>query len=1657
MRSDPSTYQFSAYLTVIGSSVSISDTSVTQGETVRATWSGFSGNVNVQVYKGNNWWTDSVIDVAGSGYQDLDTTGWEPRSDYRVKVELRSDPSIYRFSNYLSVSAPSVSISDTSVTQGETVRATWSGFTGNVNVQVFKGNNWWTDSVIDVAGSGYQDLDTTGWEPRSDYRVKVELRSDPSTYRFSVYLTVSGSSFSLSGTVTLYGTGLPAVTMLLSGDMADSTSTGSGGSYVLENIPDGLYTVTPNLAGYSFNLASRPITVSGTSVAGLDFKACQSSIPLTGVVRDATTGQALSNITVTIDASVSDVTDGSGNYEISGLSCGNHQVSVAVPAGYSSYTHTVDISKYQTRDINLTKPPTVYGGDTPSGYGSDPVNTATGNYIYSKKDLQLSGRGLPFLFERHYNSQSGEDGPLGYGWGHTYYVTLTEDPDSNVTIKWGDGKTETWSPDGGGGFDPQYGVFDDLIDNGDGTYTLRKKDQTEYHFDTSGRLSNIVDRNGNTIGLTYTGSDLTQITDTVGRNVDLTHDASGHITQAADPIGRTVQFAYDASGDIASATDMNGNITAYTYDADHQMLTVVDPRGNTVVTNVYDAVKRVVNSQSDAKGGFTTYVYNEVDNKTTLTDPLGNTYYHYHDELLRLIQEEDALGNSAHYSYDSAGNRIQVTDKNGNAKTYTYDSRGNVLTKTDALGHVTTITYDLNNNPLTRTDALGNVASYVYDVNGNLTTATDHLGNSTTTIYNSYGQPLTGTDKRGNTTTLDYDTEGNLDEVTDALGNLRTYTYDGAGRRLTSTDALGRTTTYTYDANDNFLTATDPLGNVTTHTYDGNDNRLTAADPLGHTTTYAYDVKDLLETSTDALGNTTGYSYDGLDRRISSTDKSGNVTTYSYDPVGNLISRTDALGNVTGYAYDANGNRLTVTDPLGNSATYTYDALDRVVSATGPLGNTGTTTYDALGRTISSTNAKGQTTGFVHDALGRLTGVTDAESGTVVYVYDENGNRLSTVDPNGNATIYFYDALNRMTQKTEALGNTHQYAFNAAGNMASQTDAKGNTINYAYDDADRLITITYPDASTVAFTYDANGNRLGMVDGLGTSTYSYDALNRLVSNTDAFGKAVAYGYDANGNRISLAYPDAKAVTYSYDALNRLVTVNDWVPNTTAYTYDAAGRLTDTSNPNGTTAAYTYDAASRLTGLLNAKSDSSVITDYTFTLDELGNHLQADKDEPVSPSLAPAAVAYTYDAENRMTSAGGVTHTYDANGNLTARGSDSFLYDYKDRLILSNIASVPTDYSYDGFGNRLAKDDDGTITKYILDIKGKVTNVLAETDNAGTITAYYVYGLGLISKILPDDTTICYHYDSRGSTAALTDAGENITDAYAYTSFGSLSNSAGSTPNSFKHLGRHGVIDEGNGLSYIRARYYSPEVGRFITKDPVTGKDGDSQSLNRYIYALNNPIILIDISGYSPQEGGVSQNNSATSDTLHEMLTELASMETRADLKDSLEFLSELSPEMLEQLIKAASADALKTQLAWGSGQGGAIARGVDQASFFGEHVKYMRYAEYAGDIITLINLTGNLREEFGEIGIALGDLTTLEGWAKSTSAITAASWNTATGIFNTAITRCSDGEFDISVSGQEIYEFAQDPVENTKAYSKKAWEAWSNLGSNLKWAFGWED
>jgi RHS repeat-associated protein len=403
----------------------------------------------------------------------------------------------------------------------------------------------------------------------------------------------------------------------------------------------------------------------------------------------------------------------------------------------------------------------------------------------------------------------------------------------------------------------------------------------------------------------------------------------------------------------------------------------------------------------------------------------------------------------------------------------------------------------------------------------------------------------------------------------------------------------------------------------------------------------------------------------------------------------------------------------------------------------------------------------------------------------------------------------------------------------------SHTNPKGNTTSLTRDGMGRITQVMYHDGSIKAYTYDCCV-LTNVTDPNGTIVFVYDTLKRLQSLTDVYGKSISYAYDKNSNLITLTYPDGKVVGYEYDKANRLIKVTDWLNNITTYQYDTIGNLNNIIYPNGSTINYQYDNANRLKTIIDFKSDGSLNALYKYTLDQLGNRTLASFYQPLNSIPTQLNTSYTYDVDNRMLTAGAETFDYDNNGNLitkTVGGNvTNYSWDFNDMLTQVTNGSNTYIYRYDGLGSRVASIENGVEKRYV--------SGLVETDASGSITAYYVYGLGLISKITPSNEVYYYHYDGIGSTIGISDPLGNMVNKYAYDAFGKVLNQEEVISNPFKYVGQFGVMDEENGLLYMRARYYDPEVGRFISKDPI----GILGGLNLYGYVQNNPVNGIDPEG-----------------------------------------------------------------------------------------------------------------------------------------------------------------------------------------------------------------
>jgi RHS repeat-associated protein len=138
---------------------------------------------------------------------------------------------------------------------------------------------------------------------------------------------------------------------------------------------------------------------------------------------------------------------------------------------------------------------------------------------------------------------------------------------------------------------------------------------------------------------------------------------------------------------------------------------------------------------------------------------------------------------------------------------------------------------------------------------------------------------------------------------------------------------------------------------------------------------------------------------------------------------------------------------------------------------------------------------------------------------------------------------------------------------------------------------------------------------------------------------------------------------------------------------------------------------------------------------------------------------------------------------------------------------------------------------------VVNSQPALSQVLVQ-DVAGQKT-FYVYGLGLIGQEVDDEYT-SYHFDFRGSTVALSDENSQVVEQYQYSPYGLLlSGDSSKTP--FLFNGMYGVMTDSNGMYYMRARFYSPEIKRFVNQDILLGDIFEGQTLNRYVYVNGDPV------------------------------------------------------------------------------------------------------------------------------------------------------------------------------------------------------------------------
>lgn len=1001
-----------------------------------------------------------------------------------------------------------------------------------------------------------------------------------------------------------------------------------------------------------------------------------------------------------------------------------------------------------------------------------------------------------------YNSQSAiaNNEPFGNKWQFNYASYLVVDTSGNVLIFMPDGRRDVYSPDGAGGYTSPYQVFNKLSEIAGNHFELRFPDDTVYVYDIPAGTTSLQpflvelrDAYGQKLTFGYDSNvQLTTITDALGRITTLTYNAVGLITQISDPFGRTASFEYDADRNLTKITDMGGYWSKFTYDTDVYLTGIENEKGKWgFYTEPADGI--VANSDNYPPPGDDMWE----NYRITITNPLGGKEeYFYYGGC-------DEYGCQDHSWYVSP--RDYVTWRSQEINNY----RSNPYR---------THYFFTRIGPSQQ----GEIDKIIYPGGG----------------YVEYG----------------YDSYGNRTSVKDYHGHTTNYTYNNVGRVTSITDAKSITTTMTYDSNGvDLLQIQNGLGTVSM-TYNGMHDVTLITDRLGNKTAFSYDSLGQLQSRTDAK--------DVLDI----------VTTYTYyDSASSskylLKEVTKESKIIDSFTYDSIGRVKTHSDVTGLELTYDYNNLDSVTRITYPDGKFESFTYSTCcPRMIdSATDRSGRTIFNKYDALKRLTGTVNPEGGATRYEYDANGNMIKLIDPNSNATGFEYDKDNRLIKKSFADGKYTTISYDTAGLPSSTANARGITTNYTYDENHNLLTINYADATPdVSFQYD-NYNRVSQrTDGVGAYQFTYDANSQLKTVDGPWeNDTITYQYDALGRRTSLTPQNGQTVSYIYDNLGRLTGIQSG-SNVHSYSYINANPLIQSlTRPNTSATTYQYDSLNRLTQISNKDSASAIINQFVYGYDlqkDVRSSETVTKGNPVA-SFRNELITYNYNNVNQLLSSTNPAKafTYDNDGNMTQGYTPegyifTAAYDAENRLKSVEytdsggvIHSTEYLYSADDFLAEMKKYENGVLTSDTRFVRDGFLPV-QERDAGNNVIREYLWGLNLgggiggLLDLNQGGQDYSYLYDGKGNVSALLDGSQSVVATYTYDTFGNLMVKTGTINQPFQFSTKQ--YDEKTGLSYYGYRFYSPVLGRWMTRDPL----GEAGGINLYGFAFNNPVNNVDPDG-----------------------------------------------------------------------------------------------------------------------------------------------------------------------------------------------------------------
>ena len=902
---------------------------------------------------------------------------------------------------------------------------------------------------------------------------------------------------------------------------------------------------------------------------------------------------------------------------------------------------------------------------------------------------------------------------------------------------------------------------------------------------------------------------------------------------------------------------------------------------------------------------------------TTISDAYDNRLRLCRDRSGRIERLDNGAGRSLLLRYEldrivavdyqvhrAKGREPYVWETEQNIVSYAYDEAGRLVCATNAVGESERYRYDDQHVILERQLAGG--ASFYWEW--------EHAGKAARCVrhWASFSQM---------DTRYAWGDDGRV-TVHNADGSQEVYVHDQRARLVQRIDPDGATHFKSYDDQGRLTVEQDPMGAVTAYQYD-DAGRLVALFPGDdEPTSYEHDNGFVrVVRRGEAVWKYERNEQGDVTRR---TDPDGEVTDYSYNKHGQLTGvwypdhschrlvwneRGQLLeeqlpnGGIKRYRYDDLGRQVACEDEHGALTQYHWDCVGRLIRLVLPGGGCREFSYNPYGKIIAERDELGHVTRYEYaDGLHLISRRLNADGTQVKYRYDNARLLLTEIENEAGETYQLdYHPNGLIRQETGFDGQRTAYAYDLNGNLLEKTEYGDDNsqliTRYERDHAGRLVRKTLPDASVVDYAYDRQGNLLSVEDGHWALAYEYDRQNRLTAEHQGWG-TLRYGYDACGQLKNLCLPDNNRVTFTHDKGGHLATVelNGEVLTShlfksgrehqrqqgqllSHYHYDDQNRLhahAVTQQQNYLyQRQYDYDKSGNLTRLLDTRKG-----EHLYRYDPLNRLTRADHSQDVQERFAhnPAGNLLMQDrpgpdivAANRLMIQGDRHYDYDAFGNLIRerRGKSQQLvteyrYDCQHRLIsITKPNGQTASYRYDPFGRRISKTVDDKTTEFFWQGDKLIAEHHAERHRSYLYEPDSFRPLALLEGFGPQATKP-YHYqlDHLGTPQELTSPEGEIVWSAHYRAYGQIARlDVGKIDNPLRFQGQY--FDQESGLHYNRHRYYNPDVGRYLTPDPVKLAGG----VNGYQY-VPNPTGWVDPLGLNscPGAGGCKPSTSAPNPT-----------------------------------------------------------------------------------------------------------------------------------------------------------------------------------------------